>query len=102
MIKETKEEKAIKSELKELWSETKGIYKDTLEKYKTGELEAADVDKLTKILSSLRALKEIAYGVYDIATWKEKKDVELRAEDMALKKEIVEIKTEIEIIKMGG
>lgn len=102
MVKETAEIKAVKSELKELWIETKGLYREAMRKHLEGTLEAAEVDKLTKLLSSLRALKEISYSIYDIATWKEKKDVQLRTEDLELRKEVAEIKSELELLKIGG
>lgn len=98
----TAEQKAIKSDLKALYSKTKAMYEDCLQKAEKQELEPLHVDALSKMLSSFRMLREQAYAIHDIPTWKEAKDVQHRAEDLALKKEVSEIRAEIELLKIGG
>lgn len=79
------EQELIKSEFKALFKETKAIYKEAVEKAKNGELEASEVDKLTKIISALKNLREVGYLIFDVETNMQKKEYKLKEIELGIK-----------------
>ncbi|MGL5950106.1 MAG: hypothetical protein ACRCZH_01635, partial [Cetobacterium sp.] len=57
----------------------------SIEQYKKGKLEAIEVDKLTKLMSVFKNLRETAYILESIPTWRERKEMDLKETELEIK-----------------